>query len=96
MEEAKSLTSYYNDRQTALSIRAMGTAETKSIQIVVNGESKTAPEGLNIAELLEFLAIDAGRVAVELNRAIVRKADWASALVDQGAHIEVVWFVGGG
>ena len=74
----------------------MGISETKSIQIVVNGEPKTAPEGLNIAQLLEFLAIDPKRVAVELNRSIVRKADWASARVEQGAQVEVVWFVGGG
>ena len=74
----------------------MGISETKSIQIVVNGEPKAAPEGLNIAQLLEFLAIDPGRVAVELNRSIVRKADWISTRVEQGAQVEVVWFVGGG
>lgn len=74
----------------------MGFAETKSIQIVVNGEPKTAPEGLNIAQLLEFLAINPGRVAVELNRSIVRKADWPLTRVEQGAQVEVVWFVGGG
>lgn len=74
----------------------MGIAETNSIQIVVNGEPKTAPAGLNIEQLLEFLAIDPGRVAVELNRSIVRKADWTSMRVEQGAQVEVVWFVGGG
>ncbi len=50
----------------------------------------------HVASLLEFLAIDPGRVAVELNRSIVRKQDWSSAKVEDGAEIEVVWFVGGG
>ena len=74
----------------------MEIAETKSIQITVNGESKSAPHGLNVGQLLDFLAIDRGRVAVELNRSIVRKADWISTPVEEGAQVEVVWFVGGG
>jgi thiamine biosynthesis protein ThiS len=74
----------------------METTETKSIQIVVNGEPKSAPAGMNVVKLLEFLGINGGRVAVELNRAIVRKADWNSARVEEGAQVEVVWFVGGG
>ena len=51
---------------------------------------------MNVVKLLEFLGINGGRVAVELNRAIVRKADWNSARVEEGALVEVVWFVGGG
>lgn len=74
----------------------MESARTKTIQITVNGEQKTVPHGLNISQVLEFLAINAGRVAVELNRAIVRKQDWPGAMVEDGAQVEVVWFVGGG
>jgi hypothetical protein len=33
---------------------------------------------------------------VELNRAIIRKPDWESAEVRDGAEVEIVWFVGGG
>ena len=74
----------------------MEIAETKSIQITVNGEPKTAPQGLNVGQLLDFLAINPGRVAVELNRSILRMADWISTRVEEGAQVEVVWFVGGG
>jgi thiamine biosynthesis protein ThiS len=74
----------------------METAETKTIEVVVNGRAKRVPEGLNVLGLLRFLEIDPSRVAVELNRSIVRKADWGSARVGEGAQIEVVWFVGGG
>ena len=74
----------------------MESAETKTIQVVLNGEPKRVPEGFHVAALLEFLAIDPARVAVELNRSIVRKQDWTAAQVDDGAEIEVVWFVGGG
>jgi thiamine biosynthesis protein ThiS len=74
----------------------MEVAETKTIEVVVNGEAKRVPQGFHVKALLEWLEIDAARVAVELNRAIVRKQDWDSTEVAEGAVIEVVWFVGGG
>ena len=70
--------------------------ETKGIEIVVNGEPRPVREGLNLAELLDHLGIDPSRVAVELNRAIVRKTDWPGTPVSEGARLEIVWFVGGG
>ncbi len=74
----------------------METAETKTIEIVLNGEARRVPPGFHVDGLLQFLAIDPARVAVELNRRIVRKQDWAATPVEDGAEIEVVWFVGGG
>jgi thiamine biosynthesis protein ThiS len=67
-----------------------------AIQIFVNGQPAAAPGALSVKELLAFLKIDASRVAVELNRAIVHKQDWNSAMVNEGAQVEIVWFVGGG
>ena len=72
------------------------TLETRTIAIVLNGDPRRVPEGLHVAGLLKFLEIDGGRVAVELNREIVRKPEWESAEVLDGAQVEVVWFVGGG
>ena len=76
--------------------RCVETIETKQIEIVVNGESRIIPAGSDIAGLLGFLGIDPGKVAVELNRAIVRKKDWAVTVVPPAAQVEIVWFVGGG
>lgn len=70
--------------------------DTDSIKIVLNGELRTIPAGLNVAGLLKCLEIDPAKVAVELNRAIVRKPEWESSEVGDGAQVEVVWFVGGG
>jgi len=75
---------------------SMETIETKTIHIVVNGVSRSVPTGLSVAGLLAVLEIDGGKVAVELNRAIVRKKDWTETVVGHGAVVEVVWFVGGG
>jgi thiamine biosynthesis protein ThiS len=74
----------------------MATAETKTIGIVVNGRARRVPEGLNITALLAFLEIEAARVAVELDREIVRKPAWDGAIIREGAQVEIVWFVGGG
>ncbi|HTD43196.1 MAG TPA: sulfur carrier protein ThiS [Bryobacteraceae bacterium] len=74
----------------------METAETKTIEVVVNGAARTIPAGLSIGHLLEWLKIDVSRVAVELNGQIVRQPEWPVAAVHEGARIEVVWFVGGG
>ena len=74
----------------------MENASTKTIQVVVNGKPRDVPEGANITELLRVLEIDPSRVAVELNREIVRKPEWESTALAEGSCIEIVWFVGGG
>ena len=69
---------------------------TETIGIVVNGEGRNVPGGLNIGDLLLLLGVVPDRVAVELDRRIVRKADWPVTTVAAGAQLEIVHFVGGG
>jgi len=68
----------------------------ESIEILVNGERKKIAGNPSISELLRELHVASDRVAVEMNKAIVRKADWASTVVSPGAELEIVQFVGGG
>jgi sulfur carrier protein len=68
----------------------------ENILIHVNGEDKQAPPNSSVASLLAWLGVAGERVAVELNRNIVRKRDWESTIVPDGAQIEIVEFVGGG
>ena len=70
--------------------------ETKSIAIVVNGEPAAAPEMSTVADLVARIGLDPERVAVELDRRIVRRAEWASTALVPGAKVEIVQFVGGG
>jgi len=67
-----------------------------SIQIVVNGESRTLAAGRTIRQLLTELEIDPARVAVELDRRIVKPRDWEATAIADGARLEIVQFVGGG
>jgi len=67
-----------------------------NIQIVVNGEPRDVPQGLNLEQLLGFLEVNPDRVAIERNLEIVRKPEWTGTQVVAGDRLEVVWFVGGG
>jgi sulfur carrier protein len=64
--------------------------------IRVNGEPRDVAEGLTIIDLLSNLGLRSDRVAVELNRAIVKQQRWAETVIPPGAELEIVQFVGGG
>ena len=66
------------------------------IEIVVNGAARTTSAGQTILGLLAELQLDPARVAVELDRRIVKQPLWACTEVRAGAQIEIVQFVGGG
>ena len=66
------------------------------IRVSVNGETRKIAAGQSVAALLGVLGVPVERVAIELDRAIVRKRDWSSTLVGDGAQVEIVEFVGGG
>lgn len=68
----------------------------ESIDILVNGEKRSVPAGISIVGLLAALGLDPSRVAVELNREIVRQDAWSEARLAEGARLEIVQFVGGG
>ena len=67
-----------------------------SIDITVNGEPRAATEGQTILDLLYQLDLDPARVAVELDRRIVKQPLWSETPLAAGAQIEIVQFVGGG
>jgi sulfur carrier protein len=69
---------------------------TETIEIVLNGDPRNVPVGLSVLALLGHLSVPADRVAVELNRQILRRTDWATQPVVEGSHVEIVHFVGGG
>ena len=66
------------------------------IQLTVNGEAMQLPAGCTLAQLLERLSLDRGRVAVELNRSVVPRAQHDTVRLTHGDVLEIVSFVGGG
>lgn len=66
------------------------------MQIRVNGEAREVANVSTLADLVEHLAMKADRVAVELNREIVPRTNWAATRLNDGDELEIVHFVGGG
>ncbi|CAN5169856.1 sulfur carrier protein ThiS [soil metagenome] len=66
------------------------------MKLTVNGDATEAADGSTILALLEQLALTAGPVAVEVNRAIITRAQHASHALHDGDVVEIVHLVGGG
>ena len=62
----------------------------------INGESREITPVSNVRELLQLLGIAENQVAVEVNREIIRRADWDRTPISDRDHVEIVQFVGGG
>ena len=67
-----------------------------NMRLEINGESREISPVSNVRELLQLLGIVEGRVAVEVNRKIIRRADWESTPISNLDKVEIVQFVGGG
>ena len=66
------------------------------MRVELNGEPKELAEGTTLLSLVEQLSLAPERVAVELNRDVVRRTDWPSVKLSDGDRVEIVHFVGGG
>jgi sulfur carrier protein len=66
------------------------------IEVVVNGQPRSVPQGTTVAGLIEELGLADRRVAVERNREVVPRAEHASTPLAANDRLELVTFVGGG
>jgi thiamine biosynthesis protein ThiS len=66
------------------------------LRIQVNGEFRELPDELTLDGLVRQLALAPERLAIELNREVVRRARWAETMLREGDQVEIVHFVGGG
>ena len=66
------------------------------ITIHLNGEARDIPAETDLVSLLEVFSLPSKRVAIELNKRVIRRSDWPSTQVCEGDNLEVVHFVGGG
>ena len=66
------------------------------MKVFVNGVQKDFETPLSLAQLIAQLDLPAPRIAIELNREVVRRSDWGSTMLKDDDRIEIVHFVGGG
>lgn len=72
------------------------TTDGEQIRIRLNGEERSVPAGLDVADLLERVGVDRREVVVERNREILRRDQLEDVSVEAGDTLELVHFVGGG
>jgi thiamine biosynthesis protein ThiS len=65
-------------------------------QVTVNGERRSFPPQTTLLDIVRALNLEPDRVAIEMNRVIVKREMWPGTAVAGGAEIEIVQFVGGG
>lgn len=66
------------------------------MEIVVNGQPRQLPDDCRVPDLLQALGLSHSACAVEINLALVRKADHARTALAPGDRVEIVTLVGGG
>ncbi len=64
--------------------------------VTVNDEPRTLPDPASVADLLRVLGKDPGKLAVEVNREVVPRADHPARRLADGDAVEIVTLVGGG
>ena len=79
-----------------MDISAVGWQIFNAVRITVNDEPRELPADATIADLVTSLALGPRRIAVEVNRAVVPRADYAAHRLAEGDTVEIIHFVGGG
>ncbi|NCT67721.1 MAG: sulfur carrier protein ThiS [Rhodanobacteraceae bacterium] len=66
------------------------------MNIVLNGHAREIAVATTLAQLLEAAGYGERRIAVEINRAIVPRSQYAERVLAAGDHVEIVHAIGGG
>jgi len=66
------------------------------IELIINGEPRSFPAPLTVAQLVEALDLTGKRIAIEKNGEIVPRSAHGSAALENGDSLEIVVAVGGG
>jgi sulfur carrier protein len=66
------------------------------MELYINGETRQLPDGISAAGLIEHLALQNERLAIEVNREIVPRSQFDSYQLRPGDQVEIVRAIGGG
>jgi sulfur carrier protein len=68
---------------------------TSAMNVTVNGDARELPDGETVRTLVRRFSLVPEKVAIELNRRLIRSDKYDQPLND-GDEVEIVTFVGGG
>lgn len=66
------------------------------MKITLNGEARELPDGCTAEQLVNELGLQGRRLAMEVNREIVPRSEYASHVLHEGDQVEIVHAIGGG
>lgn len=66
------------------------------IKITINGQPRQFESAINVSQLIEHLALQGKRIAIERNGEIVPRSQFSEQQLVDGDQLEVVVAVGGG
>ena len=66
------------------------------MRIQINGEPREIAGETTLAQLVSLLQLKPEQIAIELNRLVVRRAEWSATVLSPNDTVEIVHFVGGG
>jgi sulfur carrier protein len=66
------------------------------VQVWINGERRELADGAHVRDALAALGVPESGIAVAVDGEVVRRSDWASVALADGARVEVLTAVQGG
>ena len=66
------------------------------IELTINGQPQQFKTALNVTQLIEHLALQNKRIAIECNGEIIPRSQFSRQQLKNGDQLEVVVAVGGG
>jgi len=68
----------------------------REIHICLNGEDRSLPKEMTLAELISFLGFNERAIAIGRNAEVVQRSEHSEIRVDSGDRIDIVHLVAGG
>ena len=66
------------------------------MKVILNGQPQRFDTPINVVQLLEYMALQGKRIAVERNGEIVPRSQFGEQMLADGDRLEIVVAVGGG
>ncbi len=70
--------------------------KTKKIKINLNGRPLSVPTGTTVYKVIKKIKAQPSKVAIELNREIIKKKNISKIHLKNKDKLEIVHFIGGG
>ena len=70
--------------------------KTKKIKINLNGRPLSVPTGTTVYKVIKKIKAQPSKVAIELNREIIKKKNISKIYLKDKDKLEIVHFIGGG